>query len=336
MGRLCHVRNMPQALHSVILDAMSAALGQYEETMGEPFPTMPKLEMPDDPEFWASVTIEGTECVIAASTGLIVTITDFWQRVFADNRAEDGIPGTADDLIHTSLVWLLLHELHHYQMGHFAFTGKFCLTEAKDPNSFGVVSRASNARPSVLEHIVDEDLPKVEPCLEMQADHDAIEMVLDAYSSNGWEIIRARTAAISAMMMLIEREDAKRGHDLSSHPKAATRIFQVLGHVIQMPMIEEMIARQHPDLGIGPHIPSEEEQSALNRKVVTPAFLDAVHLADLADAASIAQDLGTSQSFFQDIQIAHLADVDKFDGLATAGAQQWVELIEFNSELLQH
>ena len=55
-------------------------------------------------------------------------------------------------------------------------------------------------------------------------------------------------------MVLIEREDAKWGHDLSSHPIAATCVFQLIGHVVQMPKIEEIIAKQHPELGIDPHI----------------------------------------------------------------------------------
>ncbi|WP_298261299.1 hypothetical protein [uncultured Litoreibacter sp.] len=79
-------------------------------------------------------------------------------------------------------------------------------------------------------------------------------MLIDAYSSDEWEYLRVQTAAISAVMMLIEREDAKNNYEHLSHPKAATRIFQLLGHVIEMPMIQAKIALQHPELNIAPII----------------------------------------------------------------------------------
>ena len=183
----------------------------------------------------------------------------------------------------------------------------------------------------ILKDIPPADLPKVEPCLEMQADADASEMVLDAYSPDGWDIIRARTAAISGMMMLIEREDAKRGHDLSSHPKAATRIFQLLGHVMEMPLIEATLAQQHLELGIDPTLPSDEEQSAFNRQVSIPAFLDAVELARIAEADTIREDLGEPADFFGDIQIAKLVDPEEFNTMTTEGGVQWAELIAVNS-----
>ncbi|MEP3345198.1 MAG: hypothetical protein ABJN34_10135 [Litoreibacter sp.] len=85
-------------------------------------------------------------------------------------------------MTHLGLVWLMLHELHHFEMGHFEFAGRLCLTEAHAPSSFGVVSRAKSQPSPALAQIDADDLPKVEPCLEMQADHDAIEMLIDAYA----------------------------------------------------------------------------------------------------------------------------------------------------------
>lgn len=245
----------------VIENALSAALTQYEATMDTDFPAIPRLEMVTDPAFWASAEMEGDQLVISVTTGLVETVTAFWELVFGDQEDDDALPGTADDLTQVSLVWLMLHELHHYQMGHFTITGRRCLTEARDPNGFGVVTRATASLPDALKGIALEDLPKIEPCLEMQADHDAIEMILDAYSTDGWDIIRARTAGIAGMMVLIEREDAKHGHALSSHPKAATRIFQLLGHVIEMPMIEAKMAADEGVTDVAHLIPAASEQS---------------------------------------------------------------------------
>lgn len=312
---------------------MGAALSQYEVTMGEEFPTVPQLLLVEDDDFWAEVEIRGETLVISVTEGLIKTVSTFWGNIIAkqDSAPEhDPIPGTANDLIHTSLVWLLLHELHHYQMGHFDITGRLNISEAKDGNSFGALTRASQTLPPALANVPPEDLPKVEPFLEMQADHDAIEMVLDAYSPDGWHIIRARTAAIAAMMVLIEREDAKRGHDLTSHPKAATRVFQLIGHVMQMPKVEEIIAKQHPELGIDPHIPSEEELTAFNRQVGRTTYSDAVRLGHIAEAQSIVDVLTQTNDFFRDIQTAQFAQSSGTETFKTSAAKQWFGLLHTN------
>lgn len=323
-------------LMPIIEVAIGAALSQYEMTMGEEFPTVPQLLLVEDDDFWAEAAVRKGALVISVTEGLIETVSAFWGNIITkqDSAPEhDPIPGTADDLTHTSLVWLFLHELHHYQMGHFDITGRFNISEAKDANSFGALTRASQTLTPALANVPPEDLPKVEPCLEMQADHDAIEMVLDAYSPDGWHIIRARTAAIAAMMVLIEREDAKRGHDLSSHPKAATRVFQLICHVMQMPKVEEIIAKQHPELGIDPHIPNDDELTSYNRKISRPVFFDALELANAAGAESITTDLSTPETFFHDIGLARIGNRTSFDGMLTVGSKQWAELIDFNSTL---
>jgi dihydroxyacetone kinase-like predicted kinase len=169
----------------------------------------------------------------------------------------------------------------------------------------------------------------------MQADHDAIEMMLDAYSADGWDMIRTHTAAISAMMMLIEREDVKSVHLHSTHPKAATRIFQLIGHVIEMPLMQAMLAQRHPELDISSEIPSDEEQSSFNRHVVIPSFFDAVSLARIANADAIAKDLGEAQEFFRDVQIAKLSSPEQSNEFTTQGAKQWHELLPTNEMLMR-
>lgn len=189
--------------------------------------------------------------------------------------------------------------------------------------------------PDPLAGIDTGDRHKVEPCLERQADHDAIEMGLDGYSPDKWPSLRARVAAISAMMMLIEREDAKLVQGRSSHPKAATRIFQLLGHVTDMPTIpaQQKAALRGADRIDPADLPSENEQSAFNREVVLPAFFDAVHLARVAGAEAVRSDLGEAADFFGDIQLAKLGDVAAFAGLKTVGARQWADLVAFNEVL---
>lgn len=112
-------------------------------------------------------------------------------------------------------------------------------------------------------------------------------------------------------------------------------LFQLLGHVIEMPMIQAKLAAQFPELNIAPAIPSDAEQSAFKKKVVIPAFFDAVHLVRIADVDTIREDLGEPQDFFRDVQIAKLEDADQFEQLVTEGATQWAELIDVNGKLLR-
>lgn len=328
--------DMTEDYISAIEKAMSAALTHYEETMGEPFDVVPRLLSVEDDAFWAVAEPDDDTVLISVSTGIVQALTVLWDDAAkdADLAAGVSIPFviSPSEMVHFGLTWLMLHELHHYQMGHFAFTGRLCLTEANAPDSFGLVERAED-HPSVYDNIEETDWPKVEPCLEMQADHDAMEMLLDAYSPDGWDLIRTRTAAIVAMMMLIEREDAKRKVGGISHPKAATRVFQLLGHVIEMPLIQAKLAQARSELNIDPAIPSDEEQSAFNRQVTIPSFFDAVNLARIAEADTIREDLGDAQDFFQDIQLAKLGDPEQFGEMVTEGAVQWAKLISLNARL---
>ncbi len=141
-------------------------------------------------------------------------------HIASNNPQSDcKLSGTA-----TSIYWLILHELQHILLNHFELLDQFQICEGGYPPEFGLVSHRP-ARRDILEGIDPEDWYKIEPCLEMQADHDAIELMLDAYGPDGWDILRERAAAISAMMMLVERADAEREYEHSTHPRAATRIF---------------------------------------------------------------------------------------------------------------
>ena len=312
--------------------ALDTALAQYQETMGEGFPTEPQLDVVDHPDFWALAEMVGDVFTIRVSTGTVTAVERLWRDAKASG-ALNSLEATADELTHVSLVWLMLHELHHFEIGHFQILDKAYLTETFGAHQFAVAKRAKRPRlvkSRALRHISRKDRHKVEPCLEMQADHDAIEMLLDAYSPNEWPSLRHRAAAISAMMMLIEREDSKHEQEHSFHPKAATRIFQLLGHLTQMPSIEATLANQNPDLDIDPQIPDTEEIAAYTAEVLTPAFLDAKALATTGNATSIAQDLGDQEYFFKDVEVAISGDPSN---LQTTGAVEWAELMTVNAQL---
>ena len=315
--------------------ALETALRQIDELMGELFPKPPKLTVVEHPDFWALAELREDEFHIQVSTGVVAIISDLWADALTNNALcnDDGehIAKDIDHLTHVSLVWLLLHEMEHLSLGHFAFTGKMCLTETAQAQRFSLVSRA-DTKPS-FPNSINPNL--VEPCLELQADHDAMEMLLDSYSPDKWDELRVRAACISVVMVLIERTDSKRGITHSSHPKAATRIFQLLGHISEMWSHPARAIALQNGVALNPNdLPSSSEKKRFVHDVIRPAFFDAVKIAQIAKADSIRTDLGDPEPFFQDILIAKAGNPATFGTLKTAGAKEWAKLVLVNEKIM--
>ena len=226
--------------------------------------------------------------------------------------------------LNNAFEWLILHEMHHADLGHF---------EVLDGvPALNLVTRG-NASPWVLNTIPHEDWHKIAPCLELQADHDALEMMLDDYSVAQWDDTRTQATSIAVVMVLLENADGGDGDKASTHPHAATRIFQLLGHVAEMwsiPAHAKANARGEGAIR-DEDLPSEVEVQAFTSEVVLPVFWDAVALAEAAEAKSIIADLGSSEDFFADIGRAKLGQWDK---LVTVGAKEWATLKDVNEAIL--
>ena len=80
-------------------------------------------------------------------------------------------------------------------------------------------------------------------------------------------------------------------------------------------------------------IPTEDELRAFAHEVSIPCFFDAIQLAQAAGAASIADDLGSPEDFFTDLEIAKLGDPSSYGDLKTQGAQEWAKLWPCNEAL---
>lgn len=218
-------------------------------------------------------------------------------------------------VVPTALEWLILHELSHVTLGHFELAETLGVAERERMRS-----KARNAQSNV-------DCPLVPMCLEMQADHEATDTLLGIYSSEDWHLLREKVSAISHMMMLIEMEDAKNNFQGCTHPRAATRIFQLLGHVAEMPLVQAHVSH---DASL---LPTESELQEFAHDVTIPCFFDVVQLAQAAGAVSIASDLGSSESFFKDLEIAKLGSPSRYADLKTQGAQEWARLWPCNEAL---
>lgn len=306
--------------------------------MGQPISFAAKLGCVDDQSFWATVEPDGDGFMLEVTSGLMATVAALWNSAYADPDFLAGVgqpvASDADQMSHISLVWLMLHEIHHIDLNHFDLMGAFCISETRNAPRFDI-ARRDTSKPDPHAGLPFELRKDVPLCLELQADHDAFEMLLDAYSSGEWGSLRHRAMAVSAMMMLIEREDAKHGELGRTHPGAATRIFQLLGHLVELPLIPAQVKAHLAGASvIDPNdLPSPDEQAAYNRQVVIPSFFDAVNLARIAGAETIRSDLGDPQDFFADIEIAKSGDPSRFAALKTKGAQEWAALVLSNERL---
>jgi hypothetical protein len=228
----------------------------------------------------------------------------------------------------------MLHELEHVDMGHFDLVGRLAITETDQARRFALVRPAEPAMPPAWLSRVTDSLDR---CLELQADHNAIELILDSYSTDGWDELLARVAAISAMMILIEKHDeGSPGEAGASHPRAATRMFQLLGHVAEMWQLPERMRALREGRDPDPaRMPDRNEISAFQQRVVMPAFSMAKAWAERANARSISADLGTGKVFFADIGRAQMIENGKDAGLQTVGAREWRMLLAANQSILE-
>jgi len=305
--------------------------------------------------FPGNVSLHNTECQVFAAAVLplmdsiqlafsqsVLTAT---QRLWHDAMAlSDGLPetsqlsvGNVDQAIDASLQWLILHELHHYQMGHFKLVGGQPISETSQTTgaALGITSRSAN-EPVLLDALPSSERLLARRCLELQADHDATEMMLDGYSTDGWPILRFYAASIFAMMVLIEQQEPIRDDDKRAYPKAATRIFQMLGYLRTLWMVPATLKAHR--LGLSQpraeDLPSKEEVEAFQAEVVAPAFADAVLLAQVGGMQRIIDDLGDPADFIADINRAQSADGSTPGDYLTVGGREYAELEPINAKVL--
>ncbi len=162
-------------------------------------------------------------------------------------------------------------------------------------------------------------------------------MILGAYSSEGWDDLRWRAACIAAVIILIDREDRARGVVGTSHPRAATRMFQLLGHLTIMwsvPAQQKAWKAGRSDIDPA-DLPPQDEVAAYTEQVVHPVFRDAALLAAVAGVPEIAAELGDPADFFADIGLAHTKKASEPEGFRTIGAKEWAELYPINERAMR-
>lgn len=294
--------NVDQNFETALADWMHVGSQKF----GIPISSV-QLELVDDTSFWVSLTHDADFTLLQVSKGVKLQIDRL--------TAAKNILSPIECILRYAAGFLVFHELGHIALGHF-----------KMAECFGIAQRSSTIR-TPLNVVPSEVNSLFSLCLEMQADHQATDLLLGPYSTDGQLDVRSKVLAISGMMMLIELQDNKNGAEGRTHPKAATRVFQLFGHLAEMPLVQAHL-QQDPS-----QIPSEDELQAFARDVTIPCFFDAIQLAQAAGAASTASDLGSPEDFFKDLEIAKLGDPTRYTEFKTQGAQEWAKLWPCNEAL---
>lgn len=309
--------------------ALDAAIARYTKLMGEPFSGTTSLEVIESNAFSALALPTNDGVALRISSGVAASIEDLWHKAMAVSvslpHAQQLNFDEVGQAIDHSLLWLMLHELHHFENGHLDLIGPAGLAET----SMGLTSRG-NLKENALAVSAEETL-LLRRCMEMQADHEATEMLLDAYSSDGWGELRFLAACTFAVMILIDQEDSL-PDDQRTHPKAATRIFQLLGYVSTMWSIPAMLKAQREGLTTPrpSDLPTADEISQFQSKVVAPAFADAVLIASAAGADHIVSDLGDPTELMRDVGVVlHDPETEPL----TAAGQEYRLLTPYNAKL---
>lgn len=297
--------------------AFSAALSLMDLAGTRDAVASPLLLIVEDDSFWAfAERRKDASLILTLSTGTAQHLLSIWTKAGHDDpyaMAADG------------LCWLLLHELMHERLNHFDLIGG--MNEARVPME--LVARSASPRSAAVSM-------DVRRCLEMQADHDALDHMLGAYDPERWQDVRRRSDAIAAVMMLIEQASPEAGTALSTHPRATTRLFQMIGHVSEMPTIlaHARAAMRGASTIDAADVPSEADSRRYAQDVCLPVLEQARALAMLTGAQLAIADLESLDLFVDDLNTARYAADLEQAAFVTRGAREWAELMRINPSVL--
>lgn len=275
-------------------------------------------------EFVALARPDGDGMEVIVSEGVVNAVTVLWHDAMA---LSDGLDeelqlnvGDVEQAIEASLMFLMLHELHHGMIGHLELVGSAGISETKLPAGLGFTRRAG-AKPSKLAGYSKEQILAIHRCIELQADHDALEILLGHYAPERGDLIRYYMATAMAVMILIDQQDQASDED-RTHPKSATRIFQLFGSLATL---------WQPRAKSDWEAPDEEEIMEFHAQVVAPAVADAIILASAAGITPIVASLQDADSLFDDMRMLQEPDKHDLSTLKTEGAREYAELLPFNA-----
>ena len=336
------MQNADLAAYQTYFDAdLSKALERFQERVGEPLDTPVKITCVEENAFWALAIPLASRLQLDVPWGALARIRHVWEKVLdvsstLPKEQQVALLGSKDHAIETSFSWLLQHELNHHAIGHFKLTDGAALSEGKSPQGLGIVQRSSQKK-SKLDILTEDERNEMHFCLELQTDHDATEIVLGAYATENWTLFRYYATCILVVIFIIEAEERSSTERNRKHPYAATRLFMLIAHLVELPMIPG-IKRAHTEgLKHLPenYLPSSEELVAYRSEVVKPVMTASQVIAQACSIPEAWTELGSAEAFFEDIDAIIIEGANEVQQFSTLGAKQWAELKPLNDKYLK-
>ncbi|EEB83407.1 hypothetical protein [Roseobacter sp. GAI101] len=321
--------------------ALAAALERYDDRVGETFPYEVGLLINPDDAFLAIVRPDGAGISIEATLAVVTLIEEVWAAALdlsnaLPNDSQIALLGDHDHVVDIALRWLMQHELNHVAVGHFKLSAGAGIVEGGGLTQFALATQKQRPA-SPLDQLNASDRKLAPLCLELQADHDATEIVLGAYFNENHELFRYYAICIALVIFVIERIDREQGNREISHPKASTRLFMLLAYLVELPYIPAYKRAAQEGLEHMPeeYLPDKTEVQQYSKVVVGPVFAACEIIAEAVELPNILDELGGTEAFFADIQTAVLGGQSDIAEFKTECAKQWAALKPLNDRLLK-
>lgn len=321
--------------------ALEKALARFEERVGQPVDVHVEITCVDEKDFWALAIPLPNRLQLDVPWGTLARIRDVWEKVLVLSstlpaKQQVALLGHQDHAVEISFSWLLQHELNHHAIGHFEVTEGASLSEGKSAQGLGIVRRSGKIK-SAMDTLSEHERADMHLCLELQADHDATEIVLGAYASDNWPLVRYYANCILVVVFIIEAEERNSTSPLRCHPYASTRLFMLIAHLVELPMIPG-IKRAHAE-GLDhlpqKYLPTADVLVGYRSEVVNPVMAASQIIAEACGIPEAWKELGTPVAFFEDIDAIMIDGASEIEEFTTLGAKQWAELKPRNAELLE-
>ena len=321
--------------------ALAAALERYDDRVGEAFSDEVELKLNLSDAFLALVRPSETGIVIEATVEVVARIEEAWVATLnlsnaLPSNSQIALLGDHDHVVDIALRWLMQHELNHVAVGHFKLSAGAGIVEGGGLTQFALANQKHRPA-SPLDQLNATDRKMTPLCLELQADHDATEIVLGAYFNENHELFRYYAICIALVIFVIERIDREQGNQEITHPRASTRLFMLLAYLVELPYIPayKQAAQEGLELMPDEYLPDETEVQQYSKAVVGPVFAACEIIAEAVELPNILEELGGTEAFFADIQKAVLGGHSNIEEFETECAKQWAALKPLNDRLLK-
>lgn len=334
---------MAKPPEAILERAARLALHRLEDRLGAVFDPVPDVRLLARDDFYARMEWTEERAVASISSGCIDAVRALWRDALQSNvlidaegrkiAAVGGEPVTEDRLVDLSLTWLILHELMHLRLGHLDILDAASLVECD-------ADLPKRALESAADHwsagLSEEERGLMRPCLELQADNDATEIMLGVYAESEWTRFRVEAAAIFVVMVLMEKAEADLRKGTRTYPHVATRFFTLFAQLFQYWLYADarLESRGGESVVRTARRMEGDEFRRYMKFVLALTLNDVIQIALWAGARSFLDDLRAGPAFFADLFAIQYAEDLAAADLKTRAAIEWRTLMPVNERIM--